>query len=106
MKRYSPLVILMFFVVGCSSSPTCDTSQPSSQWHNCSGSEVIKGKLTYIGEWKYGLYNGKGVVETASGNKIVGEFKNSRIHGQATFTYADGEIIKGIWKNGELVEAN
>jgi hypothetical protein len=125
MKRYSPLVLLMFFVVGCSSSPSCDTSQPTSQWHNCSGAWVETGVGTYVGEWKHGQLNGKGEVELISGSKYVGENKNAKPHGQGTFTYAsgskyvggykdgkrhgqgtytytNGEVLKGLWENGKF----
>ena len=73
MKRYSPLVLLMFFVVGCSSSPSCDTSQPSSEWHNCIGMDVEKGNGTYIGEYKHGVRHGKGEFESINGNIFFNE---------------------------------
>ena len=125
MKRYSLSVLLMFFIVGCSSSPSCDTSQTSSQWHNCSGMDIEKGNGTYIGEYKHGVRHGKGEFEFISGSKYVGEFRNNKRHGQGTYTYAtgekyvgeykdskrngqgtftfaDGEVLKGLWENGKF----
>ena len=129
MKRYSPLVLVMFFIVGCSSSPSCDTSQTSSQWHNCSGMDIEKGNGTYIGEYKHGVRHGKGEFEFISEDKYVGEFKNNKFdgqgtyifssgfkyigehkdgkpHGQGTYTHEHGEVLKGIWENGEFMGVN
>ena len=125
MKRYSLLVSLVFFVVGCSSYTSCDTSQPSSQWHNCSGIDIEQGNGTYIGEYKHGVRHGKGEFEFISGPKYVGEFNNGKFHGQGTYTYSNGdkyvgefnndkphgqgtyifsngEAFKDVWENGEL----
>ena len=125
MRRYFSLVLLMFFVVGCSSSPPCDTSQPTSQWHNCSGTKIVQGQATYIGEFMHGVSHGKGEIQFISGNKYVGEFRNNERHGQGTYTFAngdkyvggfkddkrhgygtytsaDGKVWKGSWKNGEF----
>ena len=104
MKRYSPLVLLMFFVVGCSSSPSCDTSEPITQWHNCSGTEVDTGLGTYIGEFKHGVRHGKGEYELYNGDKYIGEFKFNTRHGQGTYTYANGDKYVGefkIFSNGQ-----
>ena len=97
MKRYSPLVLLMFFVVGC--SPICDTSQNSSQWHNCSGMDIERGNGTYIGEYKHGVRHGKGEFEFISGSKYVGEWKNNKFHGYGTFTFASGSKYVGEYKD-------
>ncbi len=49
MNKYLALLILTFFMAGCS-PPSCDDSKPTSQWHLCSGTEVRKGVKTYTGE--------------------------------------------------------
>ena len=101
MKRYSPLVLVMFFIVGCSSSPSCDTSQTSSQWHNCSGMDIEKGNGTYIGEYKHGVRHGKGEFEFIGGDKYVGEFRNNKRHGQGTFALVSGNKYVGEFKDGK-----
>ena len=129
MKRYSLLALLVFFVVGCSSSPSCDNSQTSSQWHNCSGMDIEQGNGTYIGEYKHGVRQGKGEFEFisgskyvgewknnqpdghgtytyASGNKYVGEFKDDKRHGHGTFTHVNGEVLTGLWKDGDFIIGN
>ena len=77
MKRYFPLVILMFFVVGCSLSPYCDTSEPTSKWHNCWGTDtsII---YTYTGEWKHGRFNGEGTLIYGDGTTFIGTFTDGK----------------------------
>ena len=100
MKRYSLSVLFMFFVVGCSSSPSCDTSKPTSKWHNCTGVEIVKGEYidsgeeyirsTYVGQFKHGKWHGEGELKIPNGSTYVGEFRNQRFHGYGTHSFHDG----------------
>ena len=93
-------LLLSTLLSGCSSN-SCDDSKPTSQWHDCSGTYVSKGKGTYSGEWKYGEMSGQGEIENADGGNYVGEFKNNKIHGHGVYTFSDGEKYVGEWKNNE-----
>jgi hypothetical protein len=54
----------------------------------------------YIGEFKNGLWHGKGTHITANGNKYVGEFKDGFRSGNGTLTYANGDVHVGEFKDG------
>ena len=95
-KLLTIYLLSLTILVGCSSS-SCDDSKPTSQWHDCSGTEVKKGKWTYIGEWEYGEWNGQGTRTFASGAKYVGELKNNKRHGHGTYTFANGDKYVGEW---------
>jgi len=54
-------------------------------------------KLTYIGEFKEGKRNGRGILTDSYGNKYDGYFKDGYIHGEGTFYFSNGEIKYGSW---------
>ena len=56
----------------------------------------------YVGEFKEGLPNGHGTHTDSYGNKYVAEFKNGIPTGQGTITYFDGSKYVGELKNGQL----
>ena len=62
----------------------------------------------YVGEWKIGQFDGKGIYTSGSGkykgDVYEGEFKNGNRDGYGTYTFADGTKIEGKWKNGRLLE--
>lgn len=92
------------------------------------GNQYAKGTYTwpdgstYVGEWKYGKYDGYGVytspegtysgghknnlfhgygTEITSGGNYEGEFFNGHYHGKGTFKYSDGRKYVGEWKNSK-----
>lgn len=50
---------------------------------------------TYVGEFRAGQLNGKGVYQFANGNRYEGEFRDNHIQGNGVFTCANGKIIPG-----------
>jgi hypothetical protein len=64
----------------------------------------------YVGEFKDGEYDGKGIHTSPNGSEYVGEWKDVKMHGQGTQTLKDedagvfakfkGEWIYGIEWNG------
>ncbi len=59
------------------------------------GSNVV----SYEGEFKRGLYNGKGAIKYKDGSVYTGEFKNGLRDGYGTFRGSNGKIIyDGLWK--------
>lgn len=50
---------------------------------------------TYVGEFRAGQINGKGVYQFANGNRYEGEFRDNHIQGNGVFTCANGKIIPG-----------
>lgn len=50
---------------------------------------------TYVGEFRAGQLNGKGVYQFANGNRYEGEFRDNHMQGNGTFTCANGKTILG-----------
>ena len=54
----------------------------------------------YVGEFKEGLPNGQGTHTDPNGDKYVAEFKDGIPNGQGSFTYLDGSKYIGEFKEG------
>jgi len=55
----------------------------------------------YIGEWKNGLRNGKGIFYSKTGNiEYEGDFVNDKYEGNGKYIFVDGGYYIGEWKNG------
>lgn len=55
--------------------------------------------ISYEGEFKNGLFNGKGTIKYKDGSIYTGEFKNGLRDGYGTFQDSKGKIIyDGLWK--------
>lgn len=50
---------------------------------------------TYVGEFRAGQLNGKGVYQFANGNRYEGEFRDNHMQGTGIFTCANGKTIPG-----------
>jgi len=57
------------------------------------------GKKKYIGEFKYGKYNGLGAMTYPNGWKYFGMWKNGKREGQGTIFYPNGDKFKGEWRD-------
>ena len=99
-KLFTICLLSLTILAGCSSS-SCDDSKPTSQWHNCNGTEVKKGNNTYIGEWRHGERSGQGELEFIQGDKYVGEFKKGEPNGQGIATSLNGFKREGEFKDGK-----
>ena len=53
----------------------------------------------HIGEFKDGIFNGKGQYNDKDGNLFDGEFKNGKKEGQGVLIKKDGEKLEGKFKN-------
>ncbi len=56
----------------------------------------------YVGEYKDGKFNGQGTYTHANGNKYVGEYKDDKFNGQGTYTHANGNKYVGEYKDGKF----
>jgi len=78
-----------------------------------------KGGITYDGDIKRGMANGKGAMTWGDGAVYVGEFKDDKNHGVGKMTWADGAVYEGeskhgvkhgkgkyTWPNGEVYEGD
>jgi hypothetical protein len=117
-----------FALPPCQGSPrTILDYKEVSSWSNCEG-EIVFGSskwdtpfLTidtllgrvglgsgggagskYVGEWKDGKYNGKGIYTYAYGDKYVAEFKDGNFNGQGTYTSASGNKYVGGFQDDKF----
>ena len=51
---------------------------------------------------KYELFQGVDIDTYSDGDKYVGEFKEGLWHGRGTYTDATGETLIGLWENNEF----
>ncbi len=58
--------------------------------------------FTYDGEFRYGLYSGKGVLKFSNGNRVEGDFLKGKMHGLIKVTWADGREFVGEAYNNNL----
>lgn len=52
---------------------------------------------TYVGNFDYGDYEGKGIANLANGDVYNGDFSDSTMNGFGTMLYADGSKYVGEW---------
>ena len=65
---------------------------------------LANGQILYDGEFKEGLWEGKGTLYLPEGGTYVGEFKNKLPDGKGTRTSSDGRKLSGQWKEGRFIE--
>ena len=54
---------------------------------------------SYSGDYKKGLYHGKGRLEFKDGSVYEGQFENNKMHGYGKIFFKDGSIYQGNFKN-------
>jgi hypothetical protein len=59
----------------------------------------------YTGEWFGGMKHGLGTYDWPNGDSYTGEFQLNMMWGQGKLTLGDGETLEGEFKKGNLVEA-
>jgi len=73
-------------------------------WTNCVGTALFPNGYTYVGEWKYGVQNGRGTLTELNGYQYIGGWRNGRFHGLGTEILADGKTKHGEWRDGRYLE--
>ena len=53
----------------------------------------------YEGDWKDGKRHGKGVFESADGDRYQGAWRGDVRHGRGTYTHPAGFTYKGLWQS-------
>ena len=81
-------------VVQCSSAVTINL------WTKCEGTYTGPAGTEYVGEWKDGMYHGKGTLTLSDGRTYVGGWKDSKLHGQGTITYPSGITKSSLFVAG------
>lgn len=59
---------------------------------------------TYIGEFKDGLYHGKGQFNDKDGNVFDGEFQNGKKEGTGVLIKRNGDKLEGMFSNDLFVD--
>ncbi len=54
---------------------------------------------SFSGDYKNGLYHGKGRLEFKDGSVYEGQFENNKMHGYGKIFFKDGSIYQGNFKN-------
>ncbi|KRX00747.1 hypothetical protein PPERSA_03007 [Pseudocohnilembus persalinus] len=59
--------------------------------------------VVYEGQFKNGLFEGKGCLGIEGGNRYTGQFKNGFLHGFGTIQFKNGNIVIGEWNYGQFI---
>ncbi|MDR0950769.1 MAG: hypothetical protein LBM13_03975 [Candidatus Ancillula sp.] len=59
--------------------------------------------LSYSGDFKNGLFDGKGTLWLKGKWKYSGDFKNGKANGNGVLAPHSGESISGKWENGVFI---
>ncbi len=70
---------------------------------NGQGELKVEGKYTYKGEFKAGNYHGQGSIKYLDGNSYEGIFTNGQITGKGTHTYPSGDVLQGNFEKATLI---
>ena len=107
MKKLLLIIFIIFLssfsvMAKASNLPNCPGKSYSSSWNNCIGTLNYSNGDKYIGEYKNGGADGKGIY-THDGHRYIGEFKNDSLTGKGLMTYAGGDIFFGEVNDGARV---
>ena len=59
--------------------------------------------VSYEGEWKAGVFHGKGTMIFSNGATLSGEFKDGEPHGTMIMTSPDGNVQTVEYEHGEPI---
>lgn len=63
---------------------------------------TLENGAVYIGEWKNGLRDGKGMQTWPDGSKYEGSWLEDKANGKGRLIHADGDIYEGDWVNDKV----
>ena len=67
---------------------------------NGHGKMFYPDSTVYEGNWKNGLWDGRGTVSFPDGDSYRGDFREHQFSGYGKYIYSDGAVYEGNWKNG------
>ena len=82
-----------------SSFPKCEGSDLKT-FNKCYA-EISYTQGLYIGEFKSGMWNGKGIYKSNDGSKFEGEYKEGMRNGKGIYNWANGDKFEGEYKNNK-----
>jgi hypothetical protein len=87
--------------VGQSRLPSCPNDRGVLR-RNCQGAEIYPDGSKYVGEFKDGKEDGRGILTYPDGSRYVGEFKDDMKNGQGIYTAPNGAEFVGEFKDGKV----
>ncbi len=122
MKSLLSFLLAFFFLSSIQAQVRCIEGNCSTGYGTC----VFSNGAKYVGEFKDGKLQGKGIFYYTDGNKYIGDwidqrrsgkgrmiytngdeyfgqFQNNRVEGYGTMNYANGNKYVGNWKNDRPV---
>jgi len=105
--KHAKSLILSVVVVSGSLTTVCLGQTPTectgevSAWNECAGTQELKDGRKYVGEFRNGLFDGKGTLTWKDGDQYTGEFKAGVRNGTGTITLAKIAKISGRWVDGK-----
>ena len=74
------------------------------KYSDCYGEYLFEKTQNYLGNFKNGLFHGKGTFRGTGDYEYIGQFKNGKLDGKGEIKYADGNgSFKGIFKNDKTI---
>ena len=64
------------------------------------GKMVYADSTIYEGEWRDGMWNGKGWLSYPDGDSYDGQFLDHEFCGYGTYIYSNGAMYEGYWQHG------
>jgi len=64
-----------------------------------------EGKEAYVGDFKEGAKDGKGIFIRSNGDKHVGHYQGGNAHGKGVYHWKNGDTWVGSWLHGRQVMA-
>ena len=87
--------------------PKC-TGEYDVKWTNCYGKQItistdtLKKNAIYIGEFKNGKHDGKGILTFFNGEQYSGDFINGNYHGDGIYIWPEEKIYWGEFNNNKF----
>ena len=102
MKKLLGIVVLgLLWSSNVYALPQCEGSN-HNKWTDCFRSVEYQDGVTYDGEWRKGLFHGKGTLTLPDGNNVYGGWKHGKLEWQADFDRS--KVLSGVWTIKQPIE--
>lgn len=94
-------ILALFVISGCSDDTVYIPSYYGPQAISSgTGKAVLPDGSIYLGEFKEGLFEGKGTLKWRNGEEYSGDFKAGLQHGRGVRTHVTGDVYEGEYQEG------
>ena len=91
--RFTFLLLLFWLATTVLADPATLSRRADGRWQ-------LPDSATYRGPLVDGLFEGRGILEWANGDRYEGEFHRGLFQGRGRLTQADGSLYEGEFRNG------